>query len=89
MSLAFKIVQKIVGIGFQPVAVQSQAGLLCHMHRILFFCLIAFSIICSSINGLLAEDAVGQWNQWRGPNRDGISTEKGLPLLEGTRSEQK
>ena len=25
-----------------------------------------------------AEDSVGQWAQWRGPNRDGISTEKGL-----------
>ena len=25
-----------------------------------------------------AEDATGQWNQWRGPNRDGISQEKGL-----------
>ncbi len=78
MSLAFKIVQKIVCKGFQPVAVHSRAGLLCHMRRILFFCLIAFSIICSSINCLLAEDASGQWNQWRGPNRDGISTEKGL-----------
>ena len=25
-----------------------------------------------------AEDLPGQWNQWRGPNRDGISSEKGL-----------
>lgn len=25
-----------------------------------------------------ADDVTGQWNQWRGPNRDGISTEKGL-----------
>ncbi len=25
-----------------------------------------------------AEDSRGEWNQWRGPNRDGISTEKGL-----------
>jgi len=78
MSLAFKIVRKIVGIGLQPVAVPSQVGLLCHLRRILFFCLIAFSLNCSGINCLLAEDTVGQWNQWRGPNRDGISTEKGL-----------
>ena len=27
---------------------------------------------------VFAEDSLGQWNQWRGPNRDGISTEKGL-----------
>ena len=34
--------------------------------------------ICSCCLGLLAEDTTGQWNQWRGPNRDGISNEKGL-----------
>ncbi|HUP79543.1 MAG TPA: hypothetical protein VM260_13410, partial [Pirellula sp.] len=67
MSLVFKIVQKIVSEGFQPAVVHSQAGLPCHMRRILFFCFITFSLICSSINCLFAEDAVGLWNQWRGP----------------------
>ena len=27
---------------------------------------------------VFAEDSLGQWNQWRGPNRDGVSIEKGM-----------
>lgn len=30
------------------------------------------------VPSVYAEDSLGQWAQWRGPNRDGISTEKGL-----------
>ena len=35
---------------------------------------------CMALSNSLsfADDVAGQWNQWRGPNRDGISTEKGL-----------
>src|SRR6266536_578982 len=36
----------------------------------------AFIILCSSID--IAAQAEGNWPQWRGPNRDGISKETGL-----------
>ena len=38
------------------------------------FVLVAFSFLSSSSNSLVA----GDWEQWRGPNRDDISTETGL-----------
>lgn len=37
---------------------------------------VALIILCSSIE--IAAQAVGNWPQWRGPNRDGISKETGL-----------
>src|SRR5688572_11605503 len=37
---------------------------------------IAFIFLCSSIE--IAGQAGGNWPQWRGPNRDGISKETGL-----------
>ena len=47
--------------------------------RQLLFSSVSFGLCLSSSSlGLLAEEVTGQWNQWRGPNRDGISTEKGL-----------
>ena len=48
------------------------------MRRILYYSFSSSFLIYSGVNCLFAEDAAGQWNQWRGPNRDGISTEKGL-----------
>lgn len=53
--------------------------MLCSKMRQRLFSSVSFGLcICSYNPGLLAEDTTGQWNQWRGPNRDGISTEKGL-----------
>ena len=37
---------------------------------------VAFIILCSSIES--AAQTGGNWPQWRGPNRDGISKETGL-----------
>ncbi len=46
--------------------------------RFLLACFL-FGLYCPACNhSALAEELSGQWNQWRGPNRDGISTEKGL-----------
>lgn len=41
-------------------------------------CLLFGMCVQTSLGFAYAEDSLGQWNQWRGPNRDGISTEKGL-----------
>jgi hypothetical protein len=38
----------------------------------------SFVFILSTLLGTAAVHAEGNWHQWRGPNRDGISTEKGL-----------
>ncbi len=46
--------------------------------RFLCSCLLFGLCIPASNSLLFAEETSGQWNQWRGPNRDGISTEKGL-----------
>ena len=41
-------------------------------------CFLFGMCVQTSLSLTFAEDSLGQWNQWRGPNRDGISTEKGL-----------
>jgi len=39
---------------------------------------IASAIILLGLSAEIAAQAGGNWPQWRGPNRDGISTETGL-----------
>ena len=46
--------------------------------RLLSSCFVLGMCIQTPLSVVFAEDSLGQWNQWRGPNRDGISTEKGL-----------
>jgi outer membrane protein assembly factor BamB len=46
------------------------------MLRVLSGALVAFALI--SIPTAVSNRAADDWPQWRGPNRDGISTEKGL-----------
>jgi hypothetical protein len=40
--------------------------------------LVASAIMLLSLSADIAAQAGGNWPQWRGPNRDGISTETGL-----------
>jgi len=46
--------------------------------RFLHACFLFGLVFPACNSAAFAEDKCGQWNQWRGPNRDGISTEKGL-----------
>lgn len=48
-------------------------------HRTAFSaCFCAGWLFAPFTSSIMAEDQGGQWFQWRGPNRDGISQEKGL-----------
>ena len=48
-------------------------------HPIAFSACFSIGLLFASFNSsATAEDQSGQWFQWRGPNRDGISQEKGL-----------
>ncbi|MEQ1827197.1 MAG: PQQ-binding-like beta-propeller repeat protein [Pirellula sp.] len=46
------------------------------MRRFFSLCLVLACLAATNVNRVTAND--GDWHQWRGPNRDGISTETGL-----------